>query len=171
MKSTPHTSLLLKKFTFQRTWKMYEKCVLVCTFFSSLILSDHEADQWISESKRKFKRQMKKKASKLEATLVWKTDPACDPLTGVKCRATNVAKNIDVFHFTVYCIALQCTSCANYTKKFVRRILSVVQSWMNNLNEGRFRQRAGSQGVWWGGVGARLMADCQVQRSAKTHIC
>ena len=34
-----------------------------------------------------------KQARKLQATLVWNYDPATDLLTGVKCRATSVAKN------------------------------------------------------------------------------
>ena len=33
-----------------------------------------------------------KQARKLQATLVWNYDPATDRLTGVKCRATSVAK-------------------------------------------------------------------------------
>ena len=37
---------------------------------------------------------VKKQARKLQATLVRNYDPLTDSLTGVKCRATSVAKNL-----------------------------------------------------------------------------
>ena len=40
-----------------------------------------------------------KQARKLLATLVWNYDPATDSLTGVKCRATSVAKKWKVWKF------------------------------------------------------------------------
>ena len=40
--------------------------------------------------------------NKLQATLVWNYDPATDWLTGVKCRATSVAKNWKIFQWKAH---------------------------------------------------------------------